>query len=152
MYSLTAWSRVLLKNLTSLQLIRKFFEILRNPNVHYRIHKNPPTFSILCQSNPLEVSLSHMLHINSNIIHPSTPRSSELSPLLRCPHQNPVSTTPVPPYMPHAPPISFFLSSITRMIFGKEYFAYRYAVGSIVYRVSQEEWTKLRESVPYVEL
>jgi len=49
--------------------------ISRNPKVHYRTHKRPPTVSILGQLNPLHIHTSHLLEIRSNIIRPSTPRS-----------------------------------------------------------------------------
>ena len=68
-------------------------EILRisgNPKVHCRIHKRPPPVSILGQPNPVHIPTSHLLQINLNIIHPSTPRSPQWSPSLRFPHQDPI--------------------------------------------------------------
>jgi len=46
--------------------------ISRNPKVHYRTHKRPPTLSILGQPNPVHVHIptSHLLEIHPNIIHP----------------------------------------------------------------------------------
>ena len=61
---------------------------LRNPMVHYRTHKRPPPVPILVQPNPLHIPTSHLLEIHPNIIHPSTPRSSQWSPSLRFPQQD----------------------------------------------------------------
>ena len=62
--------------------------ISRNPKVHYRTHKLPPTVSILGQPNPVHIPTSYLLEIHPNIIHPSTPRSPQWSPSLRLPHQD----------------------------------------------------------------
>jgi hypothetical protein len=66
--------------------------ISRNPKVRYRTHKRPPPVSILGQPNPVHTPTSHLLEIHPNIIHPSTPRSPQLSPSLRFPHQDPIHT------------------------------------------------------------
>ena len=71
--------------------------ISRNPKVHYRTHKRPPPVSILGQPNPVHIHTSHLLGINPHIIHPSTPRSSQWSPSLRFPHQDPYT----PPLLTH---------------------------------------------------
>ena len=42
--------------------------ISRNPKVHYRTHKHPPTVSILGQPNPVHMPTSHLLQIRPNII------------------------------------------------------------------------------------
>ena len=64
--------------------------ISRNPKVHYRTHKLPPPVSILGQPNPVHIPTSHLLEIHPNIIHPSTPRSPQLSLFLRFPQQDPI--------------------------------------------------------------
>ena len=71
--------------------------ISRNPKVHYRTHKRPPAVSILCQPNPIHIPTSHLLEIIPNTIHPSTPRSPQLSLSLRFPHQDPIR----PPLLSH---------------------------------------------------
>jgi len=43
--------------------------ISRNPKVHYRTHKRPPTVSILGQPNPIHILTSHLLEIHPKIIH-----------------------------------------------------------------------------------
>ena len=71
--------------------------ISRNPKVHYRTHKRPPPVSILGLLNPVHIHTSHFLEIHPNIIHPSTPRSTQWSASLRFPHQDPVH----PPLVTH---------------------------------------------------
>ena len=45
-----------------------FPRISRNPKVHYRTHKRPPTVSILGQANPVHIPTSYLLEIHPNII------------------------------------------------------------------------------------
>jgi len=65
--------------------------ISRNPKVHYRTHKRPPTFYILGQPNPVHIPTSHFLEIHPNIIHPSTPRSPQWCLSRRFTHQDPTN-------------------------------------------------------------
>ena len=94
--------------------------ISRNPKVHYRTHKRPPTVSILGQPNPVHILTSHLLEIHPNIINPSTPRSPQWSPSLRFPHQDPIHplSSPIRATCPAHP---FHLNFITPTILGEVY-------------------------------
>ena len=88
--------------------------ILWNPNVHYRMHKCPPTLSILSQLDPVHASTSHFLKIHLIIIPPSTPGSLKYS-------FPPAITlyTPLLPYTCYVPRPSHS-RFITRTILGEE--------------------------------
>jgi hypothetical protein len=77
--------------------------ILRNPKVHYRIHKNPPPVPVLSQIDPIYVP-PHPTSRRStfNTIFLSTPGSFKWPLSLMFPHQNSVCTSPLPHtcYMP----------------------------------------------------
>ena len=105
---MTSWSRVLPEKLTRPQLLKKFPEFYGN-------RRFITTFKSACH-----LSLSWARSILSVPPHPtpwrsililsplSTCRSSKWPPSLGCPHQNPVCTSSVPPFVPHALPILFF--------------------------------------------
>ena len=81
---------------------QEILRISRNPKLHYRTHKRPPTVSIQGQPNPLHIPTSHLLEYHPNIIHPSTPRSPQWSLSLRFPHKDPIHP-PLLTHMRHMP-------------------------------------------------
>ena len=107
--------------------------ISRNPKVHYRTHKRPPSVPIPGQPNPVHIPTSHLLEIHPNIIHPSTPRSPLWALSLRFSHQDPTNPLSPHPYAPHAQPISFFsiLSPAQYWMRSTNHLSPRYAISSI---------------------
>ena len=105
--------------------------ILWNPKVHHRTHMRPPPVPILCQSNPVHIPTSHLLEINPNIIHPSTPRSPQWTLSLRFPHQDPIRPL-CSPIRATCPAHLILLDFITRTILGEEYRSFRNTVQSVV--------------------
>ena len=91
-----------------------------NPKVHYRTHKRPSPVSILGQPNPVHIPRSHLLEFHPNIIHPSTPKSSQWSPSLRFLHQDPIHPLSSP-IRATCPAHLILLDFITRTTLGEEY-------------------------------
>jgi len=103
--------------------------ISRNPNVHYRTHKRPPSVSILGQPNLVHIPTSHLLEILPNIIHPSKPRYPQWSLSLRFPYQEPLhpplhNRTRHMPSPSHSSPAQYWVRSTNHL-------APRYAISSI---------------------
>ena len=92
---------------------------LRNPKVHYRIHKYPPPNPILSHIVPAHALTTHSLNIHINIILFKS-GSSRWSLSLNFPQQNPAHTSTLPHtcYM-HRP--SHFYRFDHRVILGEKY-------------------------------
>ena len=87
---LTPWCRVLLEQLTGLQLVKKFPAFHGTQRFITALTSIRHPSPILGQSNPVHILTSYLLEIRPNIIHPSTPRSPQWSLSLRFPHQDPI--------------------------------------------------------------
>jgi hypothetical protein len=106
---ITPWSTVLEK-LTGRQLVKKFpafYATRRFITAFTRARHLSLSWTVSIQSMPP----SHFFKIHFNIILPTMPGSSRLSPSSRSRHQNPVCTSPVPHmcYMPRPPHSSWFV-------------------------------------------
>ena len=107
-YLPTPWSRVLLRKLIGSQLVKKFLAFYGTRKFITAFTSARQLSPILSQLDPVHTPTSHFQKIHLNIILPSTPGYSKLSLSVRFPHQNPAYASPLPSYVLHAPPISFF--------------------------------------------
>jgi hypothetical protein len=55
---------------------QELHKILRNPKIHYCVHKSPPLIPIQNQNNTVHITHHISLEIRFNIIHPPTSWSS----------------------------------------------------------------------------
>ena len=80
----------------------------------------------------VHIPISHLLEIHPNIIHPSTPRSSQWAPSLRFPHQGPIHplSSPIRATCPAHPILLHF---ITRTILGEEYKSFSSSLCSLLH-------------------
>ena len=105
LYLLTQFSRVLPEKLTGFAANQEIPRILWNPKVHYRTHKRPP----YPQPTPSSPHNPFPLPEDPSYYYP--PIYVLVSPTVSFPQVSPPKPSAhlsLPPYVPHALPISFF--------------------------------------------
>jgi len=90
-YLLIPMCRVLLEQLTGLQLIKKFPAFHETRKFITALTRVRHLSLILGQPNPVHIPTSHLLEIQPNIFHPSTSRSPQWPLSLRFPQQETAS-------------------------------------------------------------
>ena len=145
-YLISPWSRVLLEQLTVLQLVKKFpaFYGTRRFITAFTSARQP--VPILSQFNSVHIPTSHFLKIQLNIILPSAPGSPQWSLSLMFPHQKPVHASPIRATCPA------LLNFITRTILGEQYRSLSSSLGSFLHSPVTSSLLGLRGNKKHVLL
>ena len=131
-YLLTPWCRVLLEQLTGLQLAKKFTAFHGTRRFITALTTVRQLSVSWASTNPVHIPISHLLEIQPNIIHPSTPRSSQWSLTLRFPHQDPIHPLSSP-IRATCPAHLILLHFITRTILCEEYKSFSSSLCSLLH-------------------
>ena len=83
--------------------------VIQIPFILWNRNSYLPLVPILKKVNPVRAFPNDFIKVHFNIIFPPMAGSSSCSPYLRFPPPKTCMSRPSPPYVPHAPPISFFL-------------------------------------------
>ena len=118
-YLITPCSRVLLKKLTGLQLVKKPSYFMY-PKVHYCIRNFPPPVPIMNRLDPVHTPTAHFLNIHFNTNIPSTLVSLQWTLSLTLTHQKPVHVSPIT-HTRYVPRPSHSSRFITGKNFGEQY-------------------------------